>query len=541
MAAAKPRFGPSALAGDPEIRQWVPWRGPPREACRQILTACGRFVHAAGADGRGLLSRVSEERAPRPAGRWKARACRAQAGYPCAIAGSRYHVAMADPRHSEHSVTRRHSQPRDPARATWLQRVVRLRPGEGTRLRWAFLYSFSLLCSYYLLRPLRDEMGIRGGIGELHWVFTGTFFATLAAAPLFAAAAARFPRKTLLPVVYLFFFVNILLFFGLFRLEIAGTAVARAFFIWTSVYNLLVVSVFWSFMADLYSAAQAKRLFGLIAAGGTLGAIAGPALAATVATRWAPINLLPSSAALLLVCIACIVRLTQDMRPDNASEAPRGEPTDPGGAALGGSLMEGLALIARSRYLIGICLFIWLYTTLSTFVYFEQAHIVAASFADSAQRTRVFALLDLAVNLVTIGTQAFVTGRVMERFGVAATLALVPGLVALGFTALAVAPVLPVLLAFQTLRRSGNYALTKPAREVLFTVVDRSTKYKAKNFIDTVVYRGGDAVSAWLFAGLQALGLGLAGVAIIAFPLAGLWSWLGWRLGQLHARLAESA
>ncbi len=441
---------------------------------------------------------------------------------------------MSDRRHSDPAVTRSHPQANDDtSSAAWLRDLVRVEPGESRRLRWAFLYSFCLLCSYYLLRPLRDEMGILGGIGELHWVFTGTFLATLAAVPLFAAAAARFPRRTLLPVVYLFFLLNILLFYGLFRLEVATASVAKAFFIWTSVYNLFVVSVFWSFMADLHTADQAKRLFGLIAAGGSLGAIVGPALAVSVTSQGTPLDLLPLSAALLLLCVLCILRLSR-------FASRQGMPPDPRDAALGGSPVEGLAHIARSPYLIGICLFIWCYTTLSTFLYFEQAHIVAAAFSESAERTRVFALLDLAVNLLTIGTQAFLTGRLMQGFGLPGTLAVVPALVALGFAGLAFAPVLPVLLAFQIVRRSGNYALTKPAREVLFTVMDRSAKYKAKNVIDTVVYRAGDAVSAWLFAGLQALGLGLAGIALSALPLALLWSWLGWKLGKFQEQLART-
>jgi AAA family ATP:ADP antiporter len=202
-------------------------------------------------------------------------------------------------------------------------------------------------------------------------------------------------------------------------------------------------------------------------------------------------------------------------------------------------VFEGLVLVARSRYLLGICLFIWLYTSLSTFLYFEQAHIVAAAFDDSAQRTRVFALIDLAVNGLTIGIQLLATGRLIQRWGLSAALALVPVLLALGFAGLAVAPVLPLLLTVQIARRAGNYALTRPARESLFTLVDRSSRYKAKNFIDTLVYRGGDALSAWAFAGLQALGLGLAGIAALAVPLALGWAWLGWGLGRKAGPAAE--
>ena len=406
-----------------------------------------------------------------------------------------------------------------------ISRLIKLEPGEGAAVGWAFAYFFLLLASYYILRPLRDEMGIAGGIDKLPWVFTGTFVAMLAAVPLFGFISARLPRRRLLPLVYGFFILNLLLFYVAFQFEPARAWTARAFFIWVSVFNLFVVSVFWSFMVDLFASSQGKRLFGLIAAGGTAGAIAGPALTALLATPLGPINLLPVSALLLAGAVLCIRQLGHWSAQQLSTAAQQaGEP-------LGGSIIAGLTLIVRSPYLLGIALFMLLFTALSTFLYFEQAHIVAQSLTGAAERTRFFALLDLAVNTLTVLTQVLITSRLLTRLGVASTLALVPLLSALGFALLALTPVLAALAGFQVLRRAGEYAITRPARELLYTVVDRETKYKAKNALDTVVYRGGDALAGWLFTGLKSLGLGLAAIAWIAVPVALAWAavsiWLG--------------
>jgi len=408
------------------------------------------------------------------------------------------------------------------------RRLVPVAPGEGAVLAWSFAYFFLLLCSYYILRPLRDEMGIAGGVRELPWVFTGTFVAMLVAVPLFGWCAARFPRRRLLPVVYYFFGANLLLFYALFQFQDHLALTARAFFIWVSVFNLFVVSVFWSFMVDLYSNAQARRLFGFIAAGGSAGAVTGPLLTALLVKPLGPVNLLPVSCALLLAAVFCIHRLARGVQAAPQTEAEQAHAEQP----LGGSMWAGVGLVARTPYLLGIGLFIWLFTTLSTFLYFEQAHIVSATYSDPAERTRLFALIDLGVNVLTIAIQLGLTARLFKWLGVPWTLALVPLLTAVGFIGLGAAPVLPVLVAFQMTRRAGDYAVMRPAREILYTVVGRETKYKAKNFIDTVVYRGGDAVSGWAFAGLKALGLGLTGIAAVAVPLALVWAWLGLRLGR---------
>jgi AAA family ATP:ADP antiporter len=290
-------------------------------------------------------------------------------------------------------------------------------------------------------------------------------------------------------------------------------------------------------MVDLYTDAQAKRLFGFIAAGGSAGAIAGPGATALLAGMLGPVNLLLVSVMLLGLATLCIRRLVAWARErpvEGTGAVSRGNDTP-----LGGSVWAGIRLLFTSRYLLAIAGFLWLFTTLSTFLYFEQAHIVASTFDDPAARTRLFALIDLGVNALTITTQVALTGRLLRRFGVPRVLAVVPVLTVAGFIGLGVAPVLPVLVAFQIARRAGDYAVMRPAREVLFTVVDRETKYKAKNVIDTVVYRAGDAVSGWLFAGLKALGIGLAGVAWLSVPIALIWAALGVWLGRQEERRSE--
>lgn len=410
---------------------------------------------------------------------------------------------------------------------------LKVEPGEGGAVAWAFAYFFLLLASYYILRPLRDEMGIAGGIAKLPWVFTGTFFAMLLAVPLFGFITSRLPRRRFLPLVYGFFIFNLLLFYGAFQVESWREPAARAFFIWASVFNLFVVSVFWSFMVDIFSSAQGKRLFGLIAAGGTVGAIVGPSLTALLVVPIGPMNLLLISAVLLGGAMLCIRRLGLWSERETHTEKQRAP------EALGGSVIAGLTLILRSRYLLGVAAFMLLFTTLSTFLYFEQAHIVAQSFDNSAERTRFFAMLDLAVNTLTVFVQVLITSRLLSRLGVAGSLALVPLLSALGFALLALTPVLAALAGFQVLRRAGDYAITRPTRELLYTVVDREAKYKAKNALDTVVYRGGDALAGWLFAGLKSLGLGLAAIAWIAVPIALAWAAIALWLGRRQAALSR--
>jgi AAA family ATP:ADP antiporter len=420
-----------------------------------------------------------------------------------------------------------------------LTRLVQVEPHEVRALLWSFAYFFSLLCGYYIVRPMRDAMGIAGGVERLHWLFTGTFVAMLAAVPLFGWVTSRFPRRRFLPLVYYFFIANLLVFYALLAGERGGVHAARAFFIWTSVYNLFVVSVFWSFMADLYTNAQARRLFGFIAAGGTIGALVGPALATALARPLGNASLLLLSAGFMGVAVLCVHRLIA--WKDRQRAAAPGEARAAEARPLGGGVLAAVPLVLRSPYLLGIALFMLLFTTASTVLYFQQAEIVRDAFASTAERTAVFGAIDLAVNALTVGVQVLLTGRLVRALGVAGTLALVPALLGLGFLALAFAPVLAVIVAVQVLRRAGDYAVTRPARELLYVVLGREEKYKAKSFVDTVVYRGGDALSAWAYAGLRAMGASLGAIAWLAVPLAGFWAWLAYRLGRRQEALAATS
>jgi len=418
---------------------------------------------------------------------------------------------------------------------TLIERTIDLRAGELPALLISFSYFFLLLCAYYIIRPLRDEMGILGGIKNLPWVFTGTFLVVLAMVPLYGWVSSRFARKKFLPLVYLFFIVNLLVFYLLFHYDVSPSTVAQSFFIWVSVFNLFVISVFWSFMSDIYDKDQAKRLFGTIAAGGTSGAIVGPILTTGLAQPLGTHNLLLISAILLGLSILCIKKLSLwfDHQPHTHVDTSYQQP-------MGGHWLAGFSLVVRSPYLMGIGVLILMYSMLSTFLYFQQASIIQASFSYSGERTSVFAMIDLAVNSLTILIQLFFTGRIVKSFGLAWTLALIPLLLAGGFIILSFSPVLAVLIIIQVFRRAGNYSIMRPAREMLYVVLEREEKYKAKNFIDTVVYRGGDAMSAWIYDGMRSIGLSLGQIAFIAAPLAAVWALVAYRLGVQRERIAEA-
>ncbi len=419
-----------------------------------------------------------------------------------------------------------------------LSRVVDVRTGEVRALLWSFAYFFCLLAGYYVLRPLRDEMGVAGGVRNLQWLFTATFVVMLAAVPVFGALVARLPRKRFVPLVYHFFVANIAIFWLLLTLDVERVHVARVFFVWISVFNLFAVSVFWSFMADLYASEQGKRLFGFIAAGGSAGALLGPGVTVALAVPLGPVNLLIIAALLLELAVLCAHRLEGAVPRQAAAESvAQGKAASPE-TALGGSWLAGIALLLRSPYLAGIALWVALLSLAGTFLYFQQASIVAAASDDPAVRTRIFASIDLAVGIVTILVQFFATGRLIARFGVGAAAAALPLVFALGFVALAIAPALFVVIAFQALQRATNFALSNPAREVLFTVLGREEKYKAKNVIDIVVFRGTDAGSGWLFSAMRGAGLELQAIAMASVPLAAAWLALAVALGRAQERRA---
>jgi len=410
-----------------------------------------------------------------------------------------------------------------------LNRLVRVEPGEGAALAWSFAYFFCLLCGYYVLRPLRDEMGVQSGVENLPGLFTATFVAMLATVPLFGWAAAKLTRARLLPWVYLFFLANLGVFYILFRGG-ADAVVARVFFVWVSVFNLFVVSVFWSFMADIFSPEQAKRLFGVVSAGGTCGALTGPTLTAVLAAPRGTAHQLLVSCAFLLAALACIGALLRWARARSAGEPVQRE------IMIGGTTWSGVAAVARSPYLLGIVAYVLLYTVLLGLAYFDTVRLIAQSYPDSAERTALFARVDLAVNVLTLLGQTFIVAKLVEKLGVGVALAVLPALALAGFATIGALPILAVLIVFQIVRRAADYAIARPAREMLFTVLDRDEKYKSKNFIDTVVFRGGDAASGWTHAALSKLGLGLSGIAFAAIPGVLAWLAVGLFLGRRYAR-----
>jgi AAA family ATP:ADP antiporter len=425
-----------------------------------------------------------------------------------------------------------------------LRRVVDVRAEEVGAVLMAFAYFFFVLSGWFMLRPIREAAGVAAGTSQLPWLFAGTLAAMLICNPLFSSLVVRYPVRRFIAITYHFFIANLLGFYVAMRIvspaegSVGDLWVGRAFFIWTSVFNLFVVSVFWCFMADYFRSEQAKRLFGFVAVGGTLGSIAGSGATAALASRIGTPNLLLASAVLLELAVLAVLRFpAKDLaRADVAGAA------EPQQLPIGGSIWAGVTHVVRSPYLLGISAFLVLLTMGSTVLYFEQADIVRRYFVDRASRTTVLAQVEFAVQTLTLATQVFLTGRIIRWVGLAAALAYLPLLSMVGFVALGLLPVFAAVAVFVVLRRAGNFALTNPAMEILFTVVPREDKYKAKSFIETFVYRGGDQAGAWSFAGLTALGLGLTSIAFVAVPMAGvmlaLALWLGRRQGALAAEQA---
>ncbi len=412
----------------------------------------------------------------------------------------------------------------------WVGRAVPATPQERAAALWSFAYFFMLLAGYYVLRPLRDQMGIAGGVKNLPWLFTATFVALLVAQPLYGALVAKLPRARFIPIVYHFFVANLVLFWLLLTLGVATEIVARVFFVWVSVFNLFAVAVFWSFMADLFTAEQGKRLFGFIGAGGTAGALLGPVITIGLSVPLGPVNLLIAAAVLLEAAVFCVHRL------ERAATLHAG--AHPEQRRVGGGAFAALPELIRSPYLIGISAWVSLLSFGATILYFEQANIVSATVQGADAQTRIFASIDLAVNLLTLATQVFATGRLLKRFGTGVLAGALPAVYVVGFAALALAPSVVVVVVVQVVQRWMNFAIANPARQVFFTVVGREEKYKAKNLIDVVIYRGSDALYGWVFDSLQGLGLKLGAIALCALPVAAGWLVLSAALGRTQERHA---
>ena len=374
-----------------------------------------------------------------------------------------------------------------------------------------------------------------GGVNNLQWLFTATLVGMLVLNIPFAYLVKTLPRRRFIAITYHFFVTNIVLFAVLFHGADASQIVwvGRIFFVWVSVFNLFVVSVFWQMNVDLFSPEQSRRLFGVIAAGATVGAIVGSGTTAALARHVPSMLLLLGAAALLEIAVLSAHRLSS-----LSATLDRQAPSGGAEAPIGGSVWAGITRALRSPYLLNVSVFLLLFAITSTFLYFEQAAIVSRSFADRGAQTAFFATVDLLVNVLTLIVQLFLTGPIVLAFGVALPLAFLPALTIAGFGILALTPTIVAIAAVQVVRRAADYAIARPAREMLYTVVPREDRYKAKSMIDTVVYRTGDQLGAWTVALLRVIGLAPMQVSLVAIPVAVVWLTNALWLGRRHERLA---
>lgn len=420
--------------------------------------------------------------------------------------------------------------------ARLLRRLVLVEPGEiGVMLRSCAIF-FCVLCGYYVLRPVREEIGTNIGQDGLQWLFIAVFVAMLALVPAFGWIVQTIARRRVLPAIYGFFIVNLLVFWVVFSAspERPGVVASSVFFVWASIYNLFIVSLLWSLASELYSNAQAKRLYGFIAAGGSAGALAGPMLARFLASQISPNDLLLIAAAFLGLAMFAALDLRRAFHAlpgndDRQQDAPAGS----------NGILAGAQRVLTSRYLFLIAVYVLIANLIGTYFYLEQIRIVGDVIPDRIARVEFFASRDLLVSVVSVLLQVFVTARLMQWFGVGVTLAALPLSAAVGLVALSSAPTLVVVAAVMVAERAISFALSNPALKVLYTVVTADEKYKAQNFVDTVVYRGGDAASGWVFnTGAKALGLTAGTLALLTMPIALIWLATAVALGQQHAKKA---
>jgi AAA family ATP:ADP antiporter len=417
-----------------------------------------------------------------------------------------------------------------------LRQFFNLRRGEGLPVLMAGLYFFFVLTALMVLRPARDAIGMSGGLDAVRWLFIGTALVTLAVNPAFGWLVSRFRRLTFITLTYAFFAASLTGFYLLIVLapDAVGEVSGRVFYVWFSVFNLFSTMVFWALMADRFTLEQSKRFFGTVAVGGTLGAIFGPWLASQLAQPLGTPALMLVSAVFLGLAVAAAWGVAK-LQPEVAKT---GQDDVNERAIIGGNAWSGISAVFRSPYLLGISAYVLVMTIIATFIYFTRLAMVAAAADDTDARTVIFANIDLITQVTTLVLQAVVTGQLMKRLGVAIALALLPIVVSLGFIGLAIAGSFAVLILFDAAFRAIQRAITRPARETLFTVVTREEKYKSKAFTDTFVYRGGDVIGAWTEGGLGALGMGLLGLASVAVPLAVAWGGLGIWLGRRQQQVA---
>ena len=426
---------------------------------------------------------------------------------------------------------------------SWLSRVLGPQRGEYEAAIWSFVYFFCVLSAYYILRPVRETMAVGSGPNTIPLLFTGTFFAMLVATSLFGWVAARFPRKQFLPWVYLFFLVNILVFGAVFSYAVEHDRefvwLGRVFFVWLSVFNLFVVSVFWSFMADIWSREQGRRLFGLISAGGSIGALLGGISTSLLVESVGFENLFPISATLLAICILCIQRLRRWVERTQSEQIESSAASE---QALGGSAFSGFTHVMRSPYFRTIAIASLIANLLGTALYMFTADLVQQAIPDTNAQARFFSNVNVIQNALTIVGQMLVVKHVVSRYGIGVSLSLLPIVSIAGFLLLALDPVLAVVAGLTVVRRALGFSFSKPTSDMLYSVVSPEDKYKSKNFIDTAVYRGGDLIGTWSIQFFKSiLGLGISGISIIMLPFALVWTGLALWLGRDYHRRVRLA
>jgi ATP:ADP antiporter, AAA family len=413
--------------------------------------------------------------------------------------------------------------------------AVSVEPQETRALTLAFLCNFMLLGSYYILRPLRDTMATVFGVQELQNLFTGTFVVVLLCAPLFAWMTSRFRLTRAIPGVFWFLLSNLFIFYALFKTDPQNRWVAAAYFWWFSAINLILISVFWTLMADLFTAAQATRLFAFIAAGGEIGAIGGPIITKASAQAIGVDGLMLAAIGLFAIMILLVHLLVREKARLHALGGDIQRTTLD--HRLPGNALAGFKLLSRSPFLLGQAAFMVLMTWVATILYFLQTNLIAKAYSDAARRTVAFANVDLFVNICSAIILVFGLGRVLSRFGVTASLMLTPIIMAAACCGVIMAPTFFMVQTARALQRITQYAIARPSREVLFTVLDQQSKYKAKNVIDTVVYRFGDLTAAWMQAGLRAAGLGLIGAVTLGIGVSAVWGFVAAALGRRYEAL----
>ena len=415
--------------------------------------------------------------------------------------------------------------------ANFLNTVSMIKQREVKAVIFSFLFVVVLMTAYYILRPVRDAMASDWTDAEVSWLWTLNFFISTGIVALYGMAVSKFRFRLLVPTMYSIFAGSFVMFYLLGSISDDRTLIDKAFYVWVSVFSLFNISVFWSFMSELFSKEQSGRLFGIISVGASVGGLIGPSITAFFSVSIGIDNLMLIASMMLLIPIPIIFYLQSkatDLNNEKLDLAPTSHP-------IGGNPIAGFKMLFSNPYLISIALFIFLYTGISSFIYFELKNLL--SDLSRPERSAIWAQMDLAVNILSISIGLFATGRIVGKFGMPVTIAMVPVMVCIGLLILAISPLLGVVMILQIIRRAGNYGMTRPAREMLFTLVDRETRFKAKSVIDIVAYRGSDMLMAWLFTGLtQGLGLGLAAVAGVGAGIAALWSLVGIYLGRWFER-----